>query len=88
MDCIAVKLYGVDTVGADHGYINIEDDKDAIMKLFKQCGGPDNYEFYVINNLIGADVDILVHPRWTITISRHLNVIGKHIPTISTLVGR
>ena len=54
MDCIAVKLYGVDTVGADHGYINIEDDKDAIMKLFKQCGGPDNYEFYVINNLIGV----------------------------------
>jgi len=54
MDCIAVRLYGVDTVGDDHSYINIEDDKDAIMKLFKQCGGPDDCEFYVINNLIGV----------------------------------
>ena len=53
MDCIAVRIYGVDTVGVDRVHIDIEDDKDAIMKLFKQCGGPDNCEFYVINGLMG-----------------------------------
>ena len=63
MDCIAVRYWSADPLTPDRG-TNIKDDKDDIMQLFKQCGGPDNCEFYAIKSFMA--VIIPKHSGWSI----------------------